>query len=88
MKVNNTSGGPMGGNKNIKNPSTAKAKNFWGTTHRLFKYMSRRLIPITFVLILAISSVIFQIQTPKILGGTTTEIYQGVMEGIAKTKKR
>lgn len=87
MKVNNTSGGPMGGNKNIKNPSTAKAKNFWGTTHRLFKYMSRRLIPITFVLILAISSVIFQIQTPKILGGATTEIYQGVMEGIAKTKK-
>lgn len=75
-------GGPMGGgpgrNIGAKGP---KAKNFWGTVKRLFGYMSKRSIAIIAVFVLAIAAVIFQIQTPKILGEATTEIFKGVMIG-------
>ena len=75
-------GGPMGGgpgrNIGAKGP---KPKNFWGTVKRLFGYMSKRSIAIIAVFVLAIAAVIFQIQTPKILGEATTEIFNGVMIG-------
>ena len=61
-----------------------KPKNFWKTTKRLFGYMSKRLVAIGAVFVLAILSVIFQIQTPKILGKATTEIFRGVMKGYAQ----
>lgn len=78
--------GPMGGGRGMgaKGP---KAKNFWGTTKRLLRYMSKRSLLIGLVLILAIASVIFQIQTPKILGEATTEIFKGVMAGVAMMKQ-
>jgi ATP-binding cassette subfamily B protein len=41
--------------------------------------MSKRLYLILIVLILAITSTIFQIRTPKILGEATTEIFKGLM---------
>ncbi|MHA3065845.1 ABC transporter ATP-binding protein [Lacticaseibacillus saniviri] len=63
-----------------------KPKNFWGTTRRLFGYMRSRLAGIIVVLILAIGSQLFQIQTPKILGEATTEIFKGVMKGTAQQK--
>lgn len=56
-----------------------KARNFWGTVKRLFGYMSKRMIAIMAVFLLAIAAVIFQIQTPKVLGKATTEIFKGVM---------
>lgn len=75
-------GGPMGGgpgrNIGAKGP---KPKNFLGTVKRLFGYMSKRSIAIIAVFVLAIAAVIFQIQTPKILGEATTEIFKGVMIG-------
>lgn len=75
-------GGPMGGgpgrNIGAKGP---KPKNFCGTVKRLFGYMSKRSIAIIAVFVLAIAAVIFQIQTPKILGEATTEIFKGVMIG-------
>lgn len=75
-------GGPMGGgpgrNIGAKGP---KPKNFLGTVKRLFGYMSKRSIAIIAVFVLAIAAVIFQIQTPKILGKATTEIFKGVMIG-------
>ena len=63
-----------------------KPKNFWKTVKRLFGYMSKRLVAIALVFILAIASVIFQIQTPKILGKATTEIFNGVMKGFMQMK--
>ena len=63
-----------------------KAKNFGPTVKRLFRYMSKRLLPITSVFVLAIAAVIFQIQTPKILGKATTEIFNGVMKGAQQMK--
>lgn len=74
--------GPMGGRQ--MGMKGAKPKHFWPTVKRLFHYMSNRLLPIGLVLVLAIASVIFQIQTPKILGRATTEIFTKVMAGAKK----
>jgi hypothetical protein len=63
-----------------------KPKNFWKTSGRLAKYMSTYVVGIVVVLALAIASAVFQIKTPKILGQATTEIYKGLMTGIAQQK--
>lgn len=63
-----------------------KPKNFWKTTGRLAKYMSTYVVGIIVVLALAIASAVFQIKTPKILGEATTEIYKGLMTGVAQQK--
>lgn len=63
-----------------------KPRNFWKTTWRLLKYMKNRIIAIIFVLILAITAQILQINTPKILGKATTAIFEGVMKGTAMQK--
>lgn len=63
-----------------------KPKNFWGTTRRLLSYMSDRIVGLVLVLIFAITSVVFQIRTPKILGKATTEIFTGVMKGQSQQK--
>jgi ATP-binding cassette subfamily B multidrug efflux pump len=76
-------GGGPGRNIGAKGP---KAKNFWGTVKRLFHYMSNKIYAIIAVIILAIAAVVFQIQTPKILGKATTEIFNGVMKGVAQMK--
>ncbi|MGM0156454.1 ABC transporter ATP-binding protein/permease [Enterococcus sp. AZ191] len=86
MSKENTkpSRGPMGGGhgpgRNI-GVKGEKPKNFWGTVRRLSGYMSKRLVAIIAVFVLAIAAVIFQIQTPKVLGKATTEIFNGVMAG-------
>lgn len=64
-----------------------KPKNFWGTLGRLTKYLKSYVVAIVFVFALAIGSQIFQIQTPKILGKATTEIFKGVMTGAAMQQK-
>ncbi|KRN97687.1 ABC transporter ATP-binding protein [Companilactobacillus kimchiensis] len=63
-----------------------KPKNFWRTTGRLAKYMSSYITGLIIVMILAIASAVFQIKTPKILGQATTEIYKGLMTGVAQQK--
>ena len=59
-----------------------KPRNFWKTVRRLIRYLSSRSIAIISVFILAIGAVIFQIQTPKVLGQATTEIFEGGMAGV------
>lgn len=63
-----------------------KPKNFWGTLGRLMGYLKKYAIAITVVIVLAIGSQIFQVQTPKILGKATTEIFKGMMKGAAQQK--
>lgn len=63
-----------------------KPKNFWKTVRRLIRYLSTRLFAIILVFVLAIGAVIFQIQTPKVLGQATTEIFNGVMAGVKQRK--
>ena len=80
--------GPMGGPRpgHGVGMKGEKPKNFWPTTKRLFRYMSKRLVAISLVFILAIAAVIFQIRTPRILGEATTEIFKGVMKGVEQMK--
>ncbi|NUF98442.1 ABC transporter ATP-binding protein [Lactobacillus mellis] len=63
-----------------------RAKNFWGTLVRLIHYMSSYILSLVIVVLLAITSTIFQIVTPKVLGQATTEIYNGVVTGITRQK--
>lgn len=89
QKTEKKTQGPMGGGRGPGHGLGMKAekpKNFGATTKRLFRYMSRRLIAISLVFILAIAAVIFQIRTPRILGQATTEIFSGVMKGIEQMK--
>ncbi|EPH95873.1 MULTISPECIES: ABC transporter ATP-binding protein [unclassified Enterococcus] len=80
--------GPMGGGpgRNI-GAKGEKPKNFWKTVRRLFGYMSTRMVAIVSVFVLAIAAVVFQIQTPKVLGKATTEIFKGVMTGAAQMQQ-
>lgn len=72
--------------KNSKKPNKRKPRQFWKTTFRLFSYMRGYAASMIAVLILAVTATIFQIKTPKILGQATTEIYKGVMTGMAKQR--
>ena len=67
-------------------PTINKPKNFFKTLKRLLGYMSNKIYLILFVFVLAITSTIFQIRTPKILGEATTEIFKGLM--IAKEQMK
>ncbi|KGH72881.1 ABC transporter ATP-binding protein [Oenococcus oeni] len=73
--------GPHGGSGLVEKP-----KHFWPTTKRLFGYMKKRWLAVSFVVVFAIGSAIFQAQTPKILGKATTQIYEGVLSGAAEIK--
>ncbi|WP_075703668.1 ABC transporter ATP-binding protein [Oenococcus oeni] len=73
--------GPHGGPGLVEKP-----KHFWPTTKRLFGYMKKRWLAVSFVVVFAIGSAIFQAQTPKILGKATTQIYEGVLSGAAEIK--
>ena len=83
-KAKRLQAGPMGGGGPGRGigMKVEKPKNFGATVKRLFAYMSSRLIAVGIVFVLAITAVIFQIQTPKILGKATTEIFSGVMAGM------
>nr|WP_100215823.1 ABC transporter ATP-binding protein [Oenococcus oeni] len=48
--------------------------------------MKKRWLAVSFVVVFAIGSAIFQAQTPKILGKATTQIYEGVLSGAAEIK--
>ena len=79
---------PQGGGGHGRNLGRAgdKPTHFWKTLKRLFGYMSKRLVAIISVFVLAIAAVVFQIQTPKVLGKATTEIFKGVMAGAQQLK--
>jgi ATP-binding cassette subfamily B protein len=66
--------GPMGG---FGLPAE-KPKNFRGTLGRLLACLKPRAVPLAIVFLMAIGSTVFSIFSPKILGGATTELFQGV----------
>ena len=72
-------GGGPGGHR-----TTAKAKDFKGTTKKLIKgYLGKYKIKLLIVAIFAIASTIFTIVGPKVLGNATTEIYNGIISKIS-----
>ncbi len=75
--------GPMGGGPG-RHRTTAKAKDFKGTTKKLIKgYLGKYKIKLLIVAIFAIASTIFTIVGPKVLGNATTEIYNGIISKIS-----
>ena len=72
--------GPMHMGKSLDRASDLK-----GTLKNLVKYLKEYHIALIIVFILAVSSTIFTIVGPKILGNATTELFKGIMAMIAGT---
>lgn len=75
--------GPMG--RGSVMASGEKAKDFKGTLKKLLAYLKPHRVAVTFVVIFAVASTIFNIVGPKILGQATTKIFEGVMNMISNT---
>ena len=72
--------GPMGGPMRRQQGVTPKAKDFKGTTKKLFKkYLTIYKFALIVVILFAIGSTIFDIIGPRILGDATTEIFNGLV---------
>lgn len=67
--------GSMGGDE--------KAKDFKGTVAKLLAYLGSYKIALAVVALVAIASTVFNIIGPKLLGGATTELFNGIMAQIA-----
>ena len=62
-----------------------KAQDFKGTMRQLLDYLGAYKVGILIVIVFAVASTIFSIAGPKILGGATTILFEGVMGLIAGT---
>lgn len=70
--------GPMG--RGPHGGANEKAKDFKGTLVRLGKYLKPYRLGLVVVMIAAITSVIFSIVSPKIMGKITTELFRPMQE--------
>lgn len=62
-----------------------KPKDFKGTMKKLLSYLGAYRIALVFVAIFAIASTVFNIVGPKLLGGATTELFNGIVAQIGGT---
>ncbi len=62
-----------------------KARDFKGTMRKLLAYLRQYWIALSVVTVLAIASTAAGIAGPKILGGATTRLFEGVMAQLAGT---
>ncbi len=62
-----------------------KAKNFRATVKKLASYLNKYKIKIIIVFIFAAGSAVFTIIGPKILGGVTTDLFEGILGKIQGT---
>lgn len=69
--------GPGGG------PPMEKAKDFKGTLRKLLNYVKPFKAAIIAVMIFAVGSTVFNIAGPKVLSGTTTEIFNGLVSKVS-----
>jgi ATP-binding cassette subfamily B protein len=76
-------GGMMGGPGRGFGAPADKPKDVKGTLRKLINYLGKFKFLMLVVFVLAISSTIFAIVGPKILGGATTELYKGLMNQIS-----
>lgn len=56
-----------------------KAKNLKGTAAKLLRYMGRYKFAVLVVVVFAVASTVFGILGPKVLGGATTELFNGLV---------
>ena len=62
-----------------------KAKDFKGSILKLAKYMSEYKLSLIFVVVFAITSTVFNIIGPKLMGNATTEIFEGIIAKVNGT---
>ena len=62
-----------------------KAKDFKGSILKLAKYMSEYKLSLIFVVVFAITSTVFNIIGPKLMGNATTEIFDGIIAKVNGT---
>ncbi|MGO9413431.1 MAG: ABC transporter ATP-binding protein [Spirochaetia bacterium] len=70
--------GGFGGGHMMGGMPVEKPKNFRGTLTRLLKYLKPRSFALVLVFLLAILSSLFSLFGPKIMGGATTNIWDGI----------
>jgi len=56
-----------------------KPKDFSGTIKRLLGYFKPEMLGLIFVIILTITSVVFSVYAPRILGNATNELFKGII---------
>jgi len=56
-----------------------KPKDFSGTLRRLLVYFKPEMLGLIFVIILTITSVVFTVYAPRILGNATNELFKGII---------
>jgi len=56
-----------------------KPKDFSGTLKRLLGYFKPEMLGLIFVIILTITSVVFTVYAPRILGNATNELFKGII---------
>ncbi|NPV87719.1 MAG: ABC transporter ATP-binding protein [Anaerolineae bacterium] len=76
-------GGPPGGH--LPFGKVEKPRDLKGTLRKLIAYLGIHKLTIVLVLLLSIGSTVFSIIGPKILGGATTKLFEGVMAQISAT---
>lgn len=74
-------------NSHRRGPSAPveKAKDFKGSIGKLARYMSEYKLALVFVVIFAITSTVFNIIGPKLMGNATTEIFNGIIAKVNGT---
>lgn len=73
--------GPMGGGH--MGAKFEKPKDFKGTFSKLMRYLNPYTVKLIVVIIFAVGSTIFAIVGPKILGKTTTKIFEGLISKVS-----
>lgn len=76
-------GRPMGHGPGMR--SGERAKDFSGSMKKIFRYMSKYKFRFLLMLVFAVSSTIFSIVGPKILGKATTELFNGLVAKVGGT---
>lgn len=75
--------GPFGGHMMMG--KVEKARDFKGTLRKLLHYLDPFKITIIIVILLAAGSTVFAILGPKILGGATTKLFEGLLAQLSGT---
>ncbi len=83
MRRGGPMGGPMGGA--MMGGPVAKARDFKGTMSKLIAYLGQYKLSVIVVFIFAIASTAANIAGPKMLGGATTKLFEGVMAQLGGT---
>ena len=68
-----------------RGPASERARDFSGTLKQLVAYLAHERIALVIALVCAISSVVFNVVGPRILGQATTKLFEGITAKVMGT---